>query len=248
MLLTGHQSSGFTVDFSKRKLVGIGHSGGATIFSLMHAVPTSPPMFYSLIMIEPGLSSYNIFDARTGSRMLCELARTRKDTWTSRESARASLSSNVSHAGIWDRRILDLYVRYALTADPASTYEGTLKFTGVTTAISRAQEIACYCNDDLYYKAIKAYTSLFSRPTPIRVHIIYGAELSPGIITPNMQHFLCDTSMGHFPTSVRHILGASHLAVQQRPDDVGCTIACVLDEDAQQLQADKMIQPMQSKL
>jgi hypothetical protein len=39
--------------------------------------------------------------------------------------------------------------------------------------------------------------------------------------------------MGHRPVSLRHVAGASHLAVQQRPEGVADAIGLALDEEAQ---------------
>jgi hypothetical protein len=64
-----------------------------------------------------------------------------------------------------------------------------------------------------------------------------------------MQHALCEAAPDHRSVSVRHITGAGHLAVQQRPDDVAHTVACVLEEDTRRFrQPDEMMQPMRARL
>jgi hypothetical protein len=106
----------------------------------MHAVPTPPPTFESLIVIEPGVVSPVLSDTHAALQSLSAWNWIRKDTWSSLKSARTALSRDASYAGTWDERVLDLYVKHALMPHAAGKYVGAFKFTGVTTAISRVQE------------------------------------------------------------------------------------------------------------
>ncbi|EJD00106.1 alpha/beta-hydrolase [Fomitiporia mediterranea MF3/22] len=209
--LTAGEERGAKIDFSKRRLVGVGHSmGAAAMVMLVNMAPSLH--FERLICIEAAVSRPDIPGRFEMSKALTYLAWTRKDVWTSHKSAMKEFKSNPVYSQ-WDPRIFELFSRYALRTHPAARYAEPYCFKGITTALTKRQEAACYRDEELVYRALKEYAEL-TRKMP--VHVIFGdtPDISPG----ELQSVHTDKDLGCYPTSVSYVRDVGHLAVQQAPD------------------------------
>ncbi|KAL0565216.1 hypothetical protein V5O48_016810 [Marasmius crinis-equi] len=108
IFLTAGSEKGARVDFSRRRLVGIGHSVGASAMFLMKEL--IPAVNFELfIAIEPGISLKGNHHTNIASQALTAWTWLRPDVWTSKKSARKSLEASPVHS-MWDPRVLDLFV------------------------------------------------------------------------------------------------------------------------------------------
>ncbi|RDB15645.1 Abhydrolase domain-containing protein mpaH [Hypsizygus marmoreus] len=219
--LTAGVTRGAKVDFTKRKLVGIGHSiGAAALFLLRDETPRV--QFESIIAIEPGISVKELPETKISSQALTAWTWLRRDVWSSRSAAKKELLSTPVHQ-TWDPRELDLYVKYALRIHPAKAYAPPFSFNGVTTCLTKEQEAASYRSEHLVVDAMEAYTAT-TREIP--VHLVFGTIHDVG--TPGLQQILSDKTAGRTPASVTYVEGAGHLAVQQKPEDVAEAIFAIM--------------------
>ncbi|KAG6867691.1 hypothetical protein C0993_012326 [Termitomyces sp. T159_Od127] len=163
--LTGF-GTGVDVDFSTRRLVGIGHSMGAVCL-LLSLGYSSNLKFESLIFCE--LMSMNPKFMKEPANMLTKGAINRRDTWSSHEEAYKLLKSRPAWK-IWDDRVLKIFVKDGMRPLPTADYPD--KTEGVTLKCSRKQETACY-RDGI--GPLRAYNFLGSVARRMPVHLIYGA-------------------------------------------------------------------------
>ncbi|KAG7095594.1 hypothetical protein E1B28_006324 [Marasmius oreades] len=212
IFLTAGTDKGARVDFSRRRLVGIGHSVGASAMFLMKEL--SPTVnFEFFIAIEPGISLKGNHHTNIASQALTAWTWLRPDVWTSRKSARKALESSMVHS-MWDPRVLDLFVEYGLRTHPAAKYDPPFSFNGVTTASTKALEAASFRSDELVVDSLQAYTETTRERA---VHIIWGTIND--VKSPETRDLLSDESSGRSPASVRFVEDAGHLA------------SCIIDYD-----------------
>ncbi|KAG6873602.1 hypothetical protein C0995_013975 [Termitomyces sp. Mi166 len=158
------------INFRARNLVGIGHSLGG------NAIPAGPTHLNKLRYI------------------LVRGAHERRDVWPDRERAMIALKRRERTAK-WDRRILDLFVKYAVVPHPGS-YEKETPYIGVTLACTRDQEAAMYRDADGPTKPVEDL-----KKAPARVHAA-----------------ILDPKYGGVYASVRKVKGVGHLIPQEAPD------------------------------
>ncbi|KAF9011167.1 hypothetical protein BDQ17DRAFT_1405670 [Cyathus striatus] len=161
---------GARVDFSKRKLVGIGHSIGAVSLILTQTLTTRIP-WTSTIIIEPAFSPNADFPGIEERRSAMQRwVWLRRDTWLNKKHALKDLRASRIFDQ-WDSRVLRLYVEYALSDHPASKMSPSI-FDGVVTSISRDQEAATYgCKYMFNGKPLQSFYRLCEE---IPVHLIWG--------------------------------------------------------------------------
>lgn len=113
----------------KRRVVGVGHSlGGA---GMAFAASALPSLFSAVILVDPVIPPPQL-DREAATTMLVGGALTRKDTWPSREEAKAAFLKK-DFFRQWDRRCLDAYIEFGL----ASTSKG------VTLKCKKEHEAVC---------------------------------------------------------------------------------------------------------
>ncbi|KAI0329983.1 hypothetical protein GY45DRAFT_1324220 [Cubamyces sp. BRFM 1775] len=197
---------GVDVDFSTRKLVGIGHSMGATAIILSQTY--QPPLPYvSVILIDPMLlpSWVDSLPPDAGTRnILLEGAEKRRDIWPSREEAWQQFKSRPPWK-IWDERVLKLYVQHGLRDLPTAEYPD--KTEGVTLTCTKVQEAACY-RDKL--GRTKAYRYLPHLCDVLPVHFIWG-EIPDPILTAKVKNTVMSEGTQGKHASEKRIPDASHL-------------------------------------
>ncbi|GLB40015.1 putative alpha/beta hydrolase family protein [Lyophyllum shimeji] len=163
--LTGF-GTGVDVDFSTRRLVGIGHSMGATCLLLAHGY-TPLIKFESLILCE--LMSMDSKFVEKPPNMLERGSVNRRDIWASREDAYKSLKSRPAWK-VWDERVLKIFVNDGMRPLPTADYPD--KTDGVTLKCTRKQETACYRDP---HGMERGYHLLGPIARRVPVHMIYGA-------------------------------------------------------------------------
>ncbi|KAL0946266.1 hypothetical protein HGRIS_012521 [Hohenbuehelia grisea] len=162
-LLSG-LGSGVDVDFSTRKLVGIGHSSGAV--GLILSTTYHPPVKYSLLhLVEPMILPYD----PVRNNILEGPAAKRRDTWASKEEAMKAFQSRPSWQ-VWDPRVLKTYVESGLRPLPTAYYPDQTE--GVTLKCPRLSESAQY-RDKI--TTTRAYNFLSTITERLPIHILYGA-------------------------------------------------------------------------
>ncbi|GJE98701.1 alpha/beta hydrolase [Phanerochaete sordida] len=211
--------TGIDVDFSSRRLIGVGHSMGA--IALMLADVYLPQLaFASLILVDPMLVPKPLpgkpdFD-------LASPAARRRDIWASTADALASLRARPSFAA-WDPRILELYVAHGLRALPTAAYPDK---TGVTLKCTREQETACYRSD---VGRVRAYHYLHELCVRVPVHIIYGA-INDYLPESVHQDVLQNAARGKYATVAR-VAEAGHLIPQMQPKGLADAIFAAMKHD-----------------
>ncbi|KAJ7165670.1 Alpha/beta hydrolase fold-1 [Mycena crocata] len=212
---------GGCVDFSKRNLVGIGHSlGGVAITMLQSMQPLYP--FSSLVLIEPLLSPAGSHHLSKLRQILVKGAYERRDVWPDRQQAMAALKRR-ERTKKWDPRILQIFVEYGILEHPGARYpEGA--YPGVTLACTRDQEAAMYRDPEGATKPIETLNR-FCRTRP--VHLILGdiADFVPKRVHKAIAE-------GSQWASVTMIKDAGHLIVQETPDRVGKAVYDALTMNA----------------
>ncbi|KAG6909417.1 hypothetical protein DXG01_000570 [Tephrocybe rancida] len=205
--LTGF-GTGVDVDFSTRRLVGIGHSMGAVCL-LLSLGYSSKLKFESLILCE--LMSMHAKFMGKPSEMLVSGAVNRRDIWPSSEEAYKLLKSRPAWK-VWDDRVLRIFVKDGMRSLPTSDYPD--KMSGVTLKCSRIQETACY-RDPLGPSRAYHVLGLVTRRLP--VHLIYGAmnDYLPQVVKDD----IVENAVGGLEhlASFSRVEGAGHLIIQMNP-------------------------------
>ncbi|KAF9037744.1 Alpha/beta hydrolase fold-1 [Panaeolus papilionaceus] len=154
------------IDFSKHKLVGIGHSMGATSIALVEGFYPKIK-WHTLVLCEPMILPLD--SGKNVSDLLADGALKRRDIWSSREEAH-----NVFIAGRawrrWEPRVRALFVERGLVSLPTKDYPHK---EGVTLACPRIQEAACY-RDSI--GLFRLHALLKHITLQCMVHLISGAE------------------------------------------------------------------------
>lgn len=211
-LLSGF-GTGVNVDFSKRRLLGIGHSMGTT--SLMLTLTRSPPPQWSaLVLIEPmlfprGPDSLNVQD------ILVKAALKRRDSWASAEEAKRLMLSKTQWR-IWEPRVFDRFLEYGLRP-----LHRDQPFGPVVLTTSPSNEAACL-NDG--HGATRSHTLFPSVVKRVPVHLIYGA--SPSYIPAAVREDVVNNLSGGKDrlASVSMVANAGHLLNVTHPTELARTI------------------------
>ncbi|TCD65459.1 hypothetical protein EIP91_002673 [Steccherinum ochraceum] len=218
--LTG-QGVGVPVDFSKRRLVAIGHSMGAISHMLLTTLPV-PVTYSAMILVEPMLLPPPTMIP--DSDALISGAQRRRDIWPSRNAAYEILQSRPSWK-IWDPRVLKLFVEHGLRDLPTATYPD--KQEGVTLICPRDQEVACYSDKLGRSRAYKFLPTLCSR---LPVHFIWGSISEPYLTTETKDYVSHTVAQGK-AASVAKVPNAGHLVVQINPTGLAKAIYDVLRQE-----------------
>ncbi|KAJ7026791.1 Alpha/beta hydrolase fold-1 [Mycena alexandri] len=210
--------TGVDVDFSKRRLVFVGHSFSAValVLTLTYQPPVKPEQ---LILVEIMCIRANAVPKMM--QFVTEGSQNRRDIWPSRENAYQAFKARQPWKS-WDDRVLQKYVEHALTDLP--TLEHPDK-EGVTLKCTRQQETAVY-RDPLASAVV--YRMMGSIVKLVQTHVIYGSLADS--LPRDVQDDFVGNSVGgeQVLASLTRIPNAGHLAVQTHPREFAQIIFDIL--------------------
>ncbi|KAF9254421.1 hypothetical protein L218DRAFT_968158 [Marasmius fiardii PR-910] len=245
--LTAGKDKGAKIDFSRRRLVGIGHSAGAAGMFLIKDYSPAVDFEY-FIACEPGVAMKGDPNVDKAIQAVTNFTWLRPDAWTSKKSARKALNSSPVYSR-WDPRVLDIFIQeHGLRTHPTASLKPPFSFNGVTFSAPKEIEIvglrsgiswfglklmklclsgmkAAFQDDGMVVAGFQAYSETTRRKP---VHLVWGTlkdVQSPG------RSYLSDRSAGRTPASVRYVQDAGHLVVQQKPEGVACAILDIIQEE-----------------
>ncbi|KAL1760754.1 Alpha/beta hydrolase fold-1 [Schizophyllum commune] len=213
LVLTG-QGKGIDVDFSQRRLVGIGQSMGAVALEL--SLTYTPRVAYdSLILVEPMVMNR---EAAAGPhQFLVNGARNRRDIWPSKPEAYKLLKSRSWKN--WDDRVVRLF---AVHFPP---------FLRGLADPKRRRSTACATYEDPLGVA-RAYGFLRHGVKRVPTHIIYGAvdDYIPAFVKDDV----INNAIGgaQHLASLSRVENAGHLVVQTSPQELAGAIHRCLQSQA----------------
>lgn len=216
-LLTGF-GSGIDVDFSQRRLIGIGHSMGGNC--LLLAQTYGPNLkFESMILVE--LMSVERRFMEKPSGMLLKGAVSRRDVWSSKEEAYQWMKSRPAWK-VWDDQVLRRFVNDGLRPLPTLTYPDG---EGVTLKCTKNQEAACYRDNEGPFKPYRLLQYFVKR---LPIHMMYGTIND--YLSQEAKDDVLNNAVGGIKnlSSFQRIAGAGHLAPQMKPEGLASAIYKVL--------------------
>ncbi|KAI0087618.1 alpha/beta-hydrolase [Irpex rosettiformis] len=219
-------------------VIGIGHSAGAGMIVLAaHHYPlNASPSFSSIIIIDPGIfSPATISSIKSTNGPLIQITnytKTKKDTWDSREAARAWMVKRLPWSR-WNPKVLDLFIEHGLRDLPSATYPA--KTRGVTLSTPIAQETAGYTH---YESAHESLSSLASVCEVMPVHCIWAGL--DGIVNEDMRREIMDESQGRRMASSVTIRGAAHPIPQEKPAVLASAIWNAIQSQRNQLPVSRL--------
>ncbi|RDX51310.1 alpha/beta-hydrolase [Lentinus brumalis] len=211
------------------KLVAVGHSAGACVLPLSTVGRTNDTLPYSsMILVEPPMMTQEVLDAvmRDGRawKALIGMAKSRKDTWPSREAAREWMSRHLPWKA-WEPRCVDLFVQYGLRDLPAAISPSESS-GGVTLCCSRVQEVAGYA---YVQDGVDSLNRLKFLCSFIPVHCVFGERAD--VVHKSTQAAIVDPKQGRTFKSIVRVPRAGHLVVQENPRGLAEAIWAALQGD-----------------
>ncbi|KAJ3979710.1 hypothetical protein F5890DRAFT_866441 [Lentinula detonsa] len=259
--------------YRDNKFVLIAHSASATAIILtttFFPLPTlqTQNIFHSLILIEPAIAPSPAFlDNATRTPLLHTMTRLmakRKDTWASKEEARAWMAEKMPW-GMWDERVLRLYVEYGL----GEIAEKQLQGEGVTLRCTRRTETLAYergirqsmpglwqlnllCSANAHMLAMGASRSSSKASQPVGshkpilpIHIIWGDI--DDLFSREIKDGLEDPDQGRVFTSVSRVEDVGHMMVQTSPGATAKALWNILKESVRAGDGDLRSNSMQTR-
>ncbi|KAI0643911.1 Alpha/beta hydrolase fold-1 [Trametes meyenii] len=213
---------GVDVDFSTRKLVGIGHSMGATAVILSHTYQPQLP-YVSAVLVDPMLIAPKLDTSKGNS--LAAGAEKRRDIWPSRTEALALFRSRPAWKD-WDPRVLALYIEHGMRDLPTAEYPD--KTEGVTLTCTKVQEVASF-SDRFSQKKAYGYLSHFGGEIPL--HFIFADPDIPNVVPEIVRETMVTDGTKGKHTSVQRVRGAGHLIPQTQPEGLANALWATLISD-----------------
>ncbi|KAJ7104518.1 Alpha/beta hydrolase family-domain-containing protein [Mycena belliarum] len=209
------------IDSAPLNLVGISHSfGAAALFIAAESIPSI--RFKAMITFEPGMTAKDHPYRHRSNQAAVAWAWLRPDVWRSRKAARKELAASPMYSS-WDPRVFDLFIENGLIDHPGAKDPPPYTFPGVTTALSKVHHARSFQSDDLMIDGINSYAAVTRK---IPVHVVWGSihELA----NQELKDFMSDARAGRTPVSVSYIEGASHMVIQQKPEEAAEMIYSLL--------------------
>ncbi|KAI9059810.1 alpha/beta-hydrolase [Trametes sanguinea] len=208
------------------KLVGIGHSLGATAL-LLSTMPDGgvPGIAYAaLVLIEPALITREVFDANLEERQgalstMAGAISKRRDAWASREDAHQYFQKRFPWS-VWNPRVLELYVRYGLREVVVPAADGAAGETKVTLCCTKDQERATYLHVEPHFVVIDTIRNL---PEPLPLHFVFGGRVD--LIPEYVHQSVVDLRK---VASLQKVPDGGHFVVQENPKGVAEAIVNIL--------------------
>ncbi|KIJ23810.1 hypothetical protein M422DRAFT_275536 [Sphaerobolus stellatus SS14] len=209
------------MDIGGSRLVGFSHSVGIT--GLIAAIePHEQIPYHALLLAEPNLVPRK---AKKFLEKIVQVAITRTqercDIWPSKEEARKALMQR-RPTNSWHPDVLEALLDYGLRDLPTAEYPHE---KGVTTLVSKQQEIATYRNFEENYRTAELATRFFSS---IPVHIIWGERKN--FLPAEVQALLSDPNEGRKAASEQEIKDAGHCVLQEKPYELAERLFQLLED------------------
>ncbi|KLO12044.1 hypothetical protein SCHPADRAFT_941536 [Schizopora paradoxa] len=212
------------VDFTKRRLVFVGHSFSGSACVLFDKIQNDFHL-EKLILLDAAIGP-DSGPRRHMSRVLAHITWTKRDCWPGREAAKQDLGKQPGIRN-WHPDVLKNFIEKGLRDHPASKIPDPWRFKGgVTLACSRANECATNYAHDHHETAFEHLHALYRDRRQVH-HILSGADefdgaaLKEQLIAPEPQ-----TQRG--PASVQRIEKGGHMFVQTNPKDTASAIWNIL--------------------
>ncbi|KAF9037745.1 Alpha/Beta hydrolase protein [Panaeolus papilionaceus] len=221
MFLNGLGTGVESVNFSEHKLVGIGHSMGATAIGLAQGF--YPKIKWeALVLCEPMIMPLE--SGKDFIEVLGDGAMKRRDIWPSREEAYRTFTDRGRIWRTWDPRVRRLFVEHGLVSLPNEDYPDK---EGVTLACSKLQEAACY-RDSI--GLFRLHTALKHVAEQFPTHLISGGEDDYNYLTVNVKEGLVYKAAGGIENlaSSTRVEGGGHLVPQSNPKKIAEQIHKIL--------------------
>ncbi|KAI8969894.1 alpha/beta-hydrolase [Trametes punicea] len=209
------------------KLVGIGHSLGATAL-LLTSVPDGLPVvpYSAILLVESTIITREAYNAHREEReaVLVNLSKAiskRRHIWNSREEAMRYFQERLPWS-TWHPRVLELYVQHGLREidDPCGS-EGKTK---VTLCCKKEQERATYLHNEPHFAAVDVVRYL---PLSFPIHFILGGVID---LVPDYIHESVTSLRKVAP--VQRVPDAGHFVVQQNPEGLAAAIVETITGEA----------------
>ncbi|KAJ6453955.1 Alpha/beta hydrolase fold-1 [Mycena sanguinolenta] len=212
-----------------RRIVGIGHSGGAgaIVLSLRSLHTSSPLPFTSLILIEPTMATPALYARTMAPHIPAIVAATRRkrDVWPSRADAEVWMRARAPWR-TWDKCVFALFIEHALVPTPSGSGEVTLK-------CDRRHEARGMADVEPHMTAVEVLDWLGGR---VPVHLVWanGSELVPRIMQDALSAPTDIDADGSETQNSRRFasitrLEGGHRIVQESPDEVARAVCRTLD-------------------
>ncbi|KAF7354807.1 Abhydrolase domain-containing protein mpaH [Mycena sanguinolenta] len=226
--------TGVDVDFSKRRLVLIGHSSGAVVVGMClirQSTASSLALTYQpelkpefLIMIE--IMGMNTEVCAKMREILTKGSANRRDIWPSRAEAYRLFTARAAYRE-WDDRVLRIFVEKGLRPLPTLEYPDKDK-EGVTLKCTRKQETATY-RDNLASPAV--YTLMRFIVQRFQTHFIDGTV--DNYLSRAVKDDFLENAVGGMQNlaSFSHVSGAGHLVAQTHPTGLAKALLDVLTKE-----------------
>ncbi|KAF7358660.1 AB hydrolase-1 domain-containing protein [Mycena sanguinolenta] len=215
--------TGIDVDFSKRRLVLIGHSMGAiaNVFALSYQ-PVLEPEFLIMIEIMSGATFPQL------QNLLSAASTSRHDIWQSRAEAYRMLKARRLWRS-WDDRVLRIFVEKGMRPLPTLEYPDK---EGITLKCTRKQETATYQSGPAGLTLDSLVNSTVQRfPT----HFIVGC------VNDHLPRAVKNVSFANSEEDVQNLASftripdAGHLMVQTHPTALAKALLDVLTKERDKL-------------
>ncbi|KAI0935586.1 hypothetical protein AcV5_003971 [Taiwanofungus camphoratus] len=214
-------------NLSGHKLVGIGHSSGATAILLSTlSLPTAEIPYKAIILVEPSLITRTEFDKHLKERagalaVMRKAIDKRRDTWNDRNEATGFFKGRIPWK-IWDARILDLFVAHGLRE--VRVQESGCPSTKITLSCTKLQEQTAYDDNEPHFAAVERLKTL---DIAVPVHCVFGDRAD---LVPKYAH---DSILGvRDMTTIKHVPRAGHFVLQENPNGLASCIGQILSDVA----------------
>ncbi|KAG6830682.1 hypothetical protein H0H87_007338 [Tephrocybe sp. NHM501043] len=190
------------VDFSRRKLVGIAHSGGST--GLMMLQRLHPEIgFLGFILMDPGILPPGRPSSVKLAGLFNKMALTKRATWPSIEEARRELSRKGAYRN-FAPTALESFLEFGLRA--------TDDLGAVTLTCSKIQEGAYYASEDMIVPPAETLITL-SKEDKLPVHLIVCLKDEYKGMSDEMKAFQIETVGRMKSGSVQIIEKGGHMTL-----------------------------------
>ncbi|KAJ3773007.1 Alpha/Beta hydrolase protein [Lentinula raphanica] len=247
--------------YRETKFVLVAHSASTTAAILTTTFFPLPVLqtqniFHSLILIEPAIvpgPAFLDFSRHTPLlQTMTRLMAKRKDTWASKEEARAWLAEKMPW-GMWDARVLDRYVEYglgqqsegAVTLRCARRTESLAYERGLRQSLPALWQLNLLCTANAHIgesdQMALELTSKASKPggshrPVIPIHVLWGDI--DDLFSREMKDGLEDPEQGRVFTSVRRVEDVGHMMVQTSPEATAKAIWDILWDSVKDVRLD----------